>query len=345
MSYSKTTTLKGRTPQFYGAIDLGTQNCRLMIAQHNQGQFTINEAFSHIVCLGEGVARTQKLSKAAMDRAITSLQYCAKKINTYGDIAYLAVTTAAARNASNAAQFLKRVERETGIQLHIITPAQEALFAGIGSLPLVHPKAQKAVIFDIGGGSTELVIFNLENPSAPTLIDSISMPYGVVTMGESMAQAALLKETFKTYAATVQAVQNATTAFALKNDLLAEESLQLIGTSGTTTTVAALHLNLRLYDRDKIEGLALRLEDLERTIRFVHSMTPHERLMHPCIGQSKSDLILGGLAIFQGIFSVWPSLAVTVTDRGVRDGIVQALAHYEQYERWFNGYSPHYKAP
>ena len=336
-----------KSAKFYGAIDLGSQNCRLIISERQDGQLANVEAFSRFVCLGEGVARTQKLSKKAMERALPVLELCAKKLHAYTDISYFAVATAAARNAINASSFLKRVERETGITLHVITPQQEALFAALGSLPLIPPSTKQALIFDIGGGSTELMLLDLAVPNAPQLIDAISMPYGVVSLAETMLQASLTATSFKTYAQTVAEIQALAENFAAKNNLLDPDvnTVQLVGTSGTTTTVAALHYNLRFYDRLKIEGTQLSFKNLKSVIHFVHSMQPEERLRHPCIGQSKNDLILGGLAIFEGIFSAWSTLPLTVTDRGVRDGIVYALANYETYESCFNGQTPYHTAP
>jgi exopolyphosphatase/guanosine-5'-triphosphate,3'-diphosphate pyrophosphatase len=333
--------------RYYGAIDLGSQNCRLIIAERQNGKLASVETFSRFVCLGEGVARTQKLSKRAMERALPVLTTCAKKLHSYPNTVYFAVATAAARNAVNALHFIKRVEREIGISLHIITSQQEALFAALGSLPLIHPSTKQALIFDIGGGSTELMLLNLDIPDTPQLVDAISMPYGVVSLAEVMQQASLTATSFRAYAQTVAEIQALAENFAIKNNLLSPDlkTVQLVGTSGTTTTVAALHYNLRFYDRTKIEGTQLSFDNLKSVIHFVHSMQLEERLRHPCIGQAKNDLILGGLAIFEGIFSVWPSLPLTVTDRGVRDGIVYALANYETYESCFNGQTPYHTAP
>lgn len=312
-------------PAYFAAIDLGSRNCRLLVAKRSDKGLENLEATSRFVCLGENMHKTHKLSFQAMDRALETLTLFQKKIARYQNITTLAVTTAATRNATNSDAFLNRVFQEVGLSLNVISSEQEALFATLGCAELVQPGLDRALIFDIGGGSTEVIFANVKDPQRPRIIDSISIPLGVVPLAEEF-----IIPTAKGYARVVEQVLRQTLPFANKHgihDLIAEEKVQLIGTSGTITTVSALHQNLRFYDRDKVDGSVLTFQDIHTTIKHVQLMTQEERLLHPCIGQSRDDLILGGLAIFEGIYGAFPGLPVTVTDRGVRDGIVYALAY------------------
>jgi exopolyphosphatase/guanosine-5'-triphosphate,3'-diphosphate pyrophosphatase len=317
--------------KYFAAIDLGSRNCRLLVAKEEQGRLETLEAFSRFVCLGEGVSRTQKLSKKSMDRAIVALHHCVKKMAPYTPLKSLAVTTAATRQAQNSQQFLSRVTREVGVDLQIITPEEEAFYAVLGCQELVHAHTDYAIIFDIGGGSTELILADFRTKESPQVLDVASIPLGVVNLSEGEDPL-----TFKHYSATVNKVLKWSCQFSEKNnlpDLMETARVQFVGTSGTTTTVAALHQNLRFYDRSKIDGSELTYENLENVIKYVQLLSPEERLMHPCIGQAQDDLILGGLSVFEGIYKMCPSLTLTVTDRGLRDGIVYALANHAILQR------------
>ena len=316
--------------KYFAAIDLGSRNCRLLVSKKTDQGIENLEATSRFVCLGERLNKTHHLSFEAMDRAVETLELFQKKIKRYQNVTTLAVTTAATRNAQNSATFLARVKGELGLDLQVISTEQEALFATLGCAELVESHYKRAVIFDIGGGSTEVIFADVTDSDCPRLIDSISIPIGVVPLAEDINHA-----TFKNYSQTVERVLSYTVPFAAKHhiaELVSGDQVQLIGTSGTITTVSALHQNLKFYDREKVDGSILSFDDIDKTIKHVQLMSKDQRLVHPCIGQSRDDLILGGLAIFEGIYKAFPGLSVTVTDRGVRDGIVYALAYPERLD-------------
>lgn len=327
------------TPNHYfAAIDLGSRNCRLLISKKTiasaktVGETSLDniEATSRFVCLGENLAKTNKLSDAAMERALETLEAFQKRISHYGNVQLLAVTTAATRMAKNSNAFLRQVKKKLNLDLKVISSEEEALYATLGCAELVDDKYNNAIIFDIGGGSTEVILADFTDHDTPHIIASISIPMGVVSLAEDQDHT-----TFKTYSKTVEDILSYTQPFCEKHgimDLIAKDQVQLIGTSGTITTVSALHQNLKFYDRDKVDGSILSFADIESTIKHVQLMGQEERLLHPCIGHSRDDLILGGLAIFEGIYKAFPNLPVTVTDRGVRDGIVYALAYPERFE-------------
>lgn len=321
---------------YFAAIDLGSRNCRLLISKKvlssdgpsSKDALKNIDATSRFVCLGENLTKTNTLSDAAIERALDALAVFQKKIARYPHIETLAVATAATRNAQNSTFFLKQVKQSLGLDLKIISSQEEALYATLGCAELVNKKYDKALIFDIGGGSTEVILADFQNHDSPRILDSISIPMGVVSLAEEQGH-----RTFKAYSKTVKDVLSYTQPFCEKHniiDLIARDHVQLIGTSGTITTVSALHQNLKFYDRNKVDGSILQFSDIENTIKHVQLMGRDERLLHPCIGQSRDDLILGGLAIFEGIYKAFPNLPVTVTDRGVRDGIIYALAYPER---------------
>lgn len=313
---------------YFAAIDLGSRNCRLLVAKKTVKNLENIEATSRFVCLAEQMTKTKKLSNTAMERALTTLATFQKKIARYKNVTTLAITTAATRNAENGSYFIKQVQQELGLNIHVISTGQEAIFATLGCAALVKKSYKKAIIFDIGGGSTEVIFADFTDHKSPRIIDSISIPLGVVSLAEASSN-----KTFQAYSQTVEKVLSHTQPFCEKHkiqDLIDQDLIQLIGTSGTITTVSALHQNLKFYNRDKVDGSTLTPDEIDKTIKHVQLMGQDERLLHPCIGHSRDDLILGGLAIFEGIYRAFPDLPVTVTDRGVRDGMVYALAYPER---------------
>src|SRR3954463_11654804 len=174
----------------YGAIDLGTNNCRLLIARPTEGGFTVIDAFSRIVRLGEGLSRSGELSADAMDRAVVALSVCAEKLRRRNVSLSRSVATEACRRAKNGEEFAERVHTETGIVLDIIEPAEEARLAVLGCHKLLEPGDGPALIFDIGGGSTELVLVDQED-GTPRIRAWWSAPWGVVSLTESEGKEAL----------------------------------------------------------------------------------------------------------------------------------------------------------
>ncbi len=318
-------------PLYFAAIDLGSRNCRLLLVKKTECGTETLEATSRFVCLAENITRTKKLSFEAMERAIDALASFQKKIKHYPNLTTLAVTTAASRIAENSQLFRTRVKEELALDLHVISSKEEAYFATLGCAELMDSNKKFALIFDIGGGSTEVIFADTTIPGFPKPIDSISMEKGVVSLAEDLEYF-----TFKKYSDTINSVHKQTLDFIDKHNiqqLIDEDKIQLIGTSGTTTTISALHQNLKFYDRTKIDGSIMTPDNIDRVIKQIQLMSTEERLLHPCIGQSRDDLILGGLAIFEGIYKTFPNMNVMATDRGVRDGIVHALSNPDHFQK------------
>ena len=308
----------------YGAIDLGTNNCRLLIARPTDGGFTVIDAFSRIVRLGEGLAQSGELSEEAMDRAVGALGVCAEKLRRRNVSLSRSVATEACRRAKNGGEFAERVRRETGIALDIIDPAEEARLAVLGCHKLLEPGDGPALIFDIGGGSTELVLIDQEHGS-PQIRAWWSAPWGVVSLTESEGKEALEgPERLKAY---MRMRERARRAFANFTVMLPEkrDDIRLLGTSGTVTTLASVHLALPSYDRRAVDGLHVPVEDMQKISAMIAGMDYEERSALPCIGSERADLVVAGCALLEAIIEIWPAKNLGIADRGIREGILRSL--------------------
>ncbi len=308
----------------YGAIDLGTNNCRLLIARPSDGGFTVIDAFSRIVRLGEGLARSGSLSQEAMDRAVTALGVCAEKLRRRNVSLSRSVATEACRRATNGRDFADRVRDQTGIALEIIEPAEEARLAVLGCHKLLEPGDGPALIFDIGGGSTELVLVDQEE-GTPRIRAWWSAPWGVVSLTESEGKEAL--EGPDRILAYKRMRERARRAFANFATMLPKgrEGIRLLGTSGTVTTLASIHLALPFYDRRAVDGLHVPIEAMQKISEMIAGMDYVERSGLPCIGSERADLVVAGCAILEAIIEIWPAKNLGVADRGIREGILRSL--------------------
>jgi exopolyphosphatase/guanosine-5'-triphosphate,3'-diphosphate pyrophosphatase len=308
----------------YGAIDLGTNNCRLLIARPNHDSFTVIDAFSRIVRLGEGLSHTGQLSPEAMDRTVGALGICAEKLRRRNVSISRSVATEACRRAKNGGEFAERVRAETGIVLDIIAPAEEARLAVLGCHKLLEPGDGPALIFDIGGGSTELVLIDQEE-GTPRIRAWWSAPWGVVSLTESEGKEAL--EGADRVKAYMRMRERARRAFAKFATMLPEkrDGIRLLGTSGTVTTLASVHLALPSYDRRAVDGLHVPTEAMQNISSMIAGMDYEERSALPCIGSERADLVVAGCAILEAIMEIWPANNLGIADRGIREGILRSL--------------------
>jgi exopolyphosphatase/guanosine-5'-triphosphate,3'-diphosphate pyrophosphatase len=308
----------------YGAIDLGTNNCRLLIARPTDGGFTVIDAFSRIVRLGEGLSQSGELSDEAMDRAVGALSICADKLRKRNVSLSRSVATEACRRAVNGQQFADRVRDQTGIVLDIIEPQEEARLAVLGCHKLLEPGDGPALIFDIGGGSTELVLIE-QSDSGPKIRAWWSAPWGVVSLTESEGRENL--EGPDRIAAYKRMRERARHAFSRFADMLPaeREGIRLLGTSGTVTTLASVHLALPSYDRRAVDGLHVPIEAMQNISGMIAGMDYEERSSLPCIGADRADLVVAGCAILEAIMEIWPAKNLGIADRGIREGILRSL--------------------
>ncbi|MEM0946254.1 MAG: Ppx/GppA phosphatase family protein [Pseudomonadota bacterium] len=330
--------------ELYAALDLGTNSCRMLIAQPKGNQFHVVDSFSKSVQLGQGLEASGRLSRGSMQRTVQAMRICQSKLRHHNVRRMRLVTTEACRRASNADQFIQYVHRETGLRLEIIEPEEEARLAVISCAPLVSTKTEQLLVVDIGGGSTELVWIDLtrvprrDRPRAimrlhagfksedtpfpgARVVDWISVPLGVATLREQFndvhddsARFALMSWFFEENLAD----------FSPYSSEQARDGFQIIGTSGTITTVAASHLGLRRYDRNKVDGLRMTSDQIDTVIREYLSLGPAGRRSDPRIGRDRQALIMSGAAILQALLRIWPTDRLSVADRGLREGLLYA---------------------
>ena len=309
----------------FAALDLGTNNCRLLVARPSRDGFRVIDSFSRIVRLGQGLGASGVLAEDAIERTIGALKICAKKMRRRGVTLSRSVATEACRQAANCDQFLAQVNQQTGLTLDIIDAAEEARLAVTGCAPLLDERCDNALVFDIGGGSTEIMWLRVCPGDAPEVLAWTSLPCGVVTLAESHGGCHVPADV---YARMVDAVAEMLRPFEEAHVLyqsLVEGRAQMLGTSGTVTTLAAIKLGLRRYDRRRVDGTWLAADDLRSVSRQLATMSYDERTSHPCIGEGRADLVIAGCAIFDAIFRTWPAPGVRVADRGVRDGMLFSM--------------------
>jgi exopolyphosphatase/guanosine-5'-triphosphate,3'-diphosphate pyrophosphatase len=330
-------------PALYAALDLGTNSCRMLIAQPRGSQFIVADSFSKTVQLGAGLESSGRLSRASMVRTIQALRICQKKIEKHGVKRMRLVATEACRRARNAKDFIRQVRRETGLGLEIIAPEEEARLAVISCAPLVSARTEQLLVVDIGGGSTELVWIDLagvepkdrgraimrlhmgfnaqgEGPSA-RVVDWISVPLGVATLKDQFQD---VEDDAARFALMSWFFEENLANFSPYHAQAPRDGFQIIGTSGTVTTVAASFLGLRRYDRAKVDGLQMSSAQIDTVIRDYLLLGPEGRRHDPRIGRDRHTLIMSGAAILQALMRIWPTDRLSVADRGLREGLLYA---------------------
>jgi exopolyphosphatase/guanosine-5'-triphosphate,3'-diphosphate pyrophosphatase len=314
----------------FAALDLGTNNCRLLVAVPGRpGQFRVIDAFSRIVRLGEGLTATGRLGDAAMDRAVEALKVCGDKLRGRSVKRSRLIATEACRSAANGTEFLARVEREAGLKLEIIDRRTEARLAVSGCGSLVERDTDGVVLFDIGGGSSEIALIDLSRQRTPRLASHIvswtSLPLGVVSLAERFGGKIVSSDVFEAMVADVRSHLENFVGRGRLDHVSRTPRFHLLGTSGTVTTLAGIHLNLERYDRRKVDGLWMTSDEVDRMMARLLSWDFQARVANPCIGADRADLVLAGCAILQAIREVWPSERLRVADRGLREGILTEL--------------------
>ena len=324
----------------YAALDLGTNNCRLLIARPHETGFRVMDGFTRIVRLGEGLSTTGRLSDAAMERTMEALRLCRNKLREHEPTRMRLIATEACRAASNGEEFIARVERELGLKLEIVDRQTEASLAVTGCADLIEEDSSGALMFDIGGGSSELAWLDFRGGRprrtgrmAASIRSWQSLPVGVVSIAERFGGVEVTPGSFEAMVAFVAGHLRQFRGRDKLKQMIAEHPVHLIGTSGTVTTLAGLHLGLERYERQKVDGLWMKREEIDATMSALLGMTFERRVAHPCIGKDRADLVLPGCAIFEAIRREWPTERVRVADRGLREGILISLMDADRAER------------
>jgi exopolyphosphatase / guanosine-5'-triphosphate,3'-diphosphate pyrophosphatase len=313
----------------FAALDLGTNNCRLLIARPIGSGFRVVDAFSRIVRLGEGLAATGVLSDAAMTRTLDALRICAEKIAARKVAAGRYVATEACRRAANCEAFLAQVDEEVGLEIEIISSREEARLVVAGCAPLLDPRIPNAIVFDIGGGSTEIVWLRLaRGPNGrrrPHILGALSLPFGVVTLTDRFGGAEVSPATYRLMIAEAMA---GLAPFERNHRIrrhVGAGKVQMLGSSGTVTTLAGIHLALPRYIRAQVDGSMLTFDQIAAVSAHLAGLDFDGRAANPCIGRERADLVLSGCAVLDAICATWPVGRLRVADRGVREGILLDL--------------------
>ena len=318
-----------------GAIDVGTNACRLLIAvpeyDASKGHTLVPrviDSFTANVRLGESLERTGTITGAALDRTIAALKECAKRLKKRRVTHVKAIATEACRRAKNAHELVARAEKEAGILLSIVTPEEEARLAAAGCVQLIGAEFDGALIFDIGGGSTELILVRRTavngSPIRHDILAWTSAPVGVVKLAERHGGRELLAASYPAMNAELVEMFSAMKA-ELEPGIFDAKRFHLLGTSGTLTTLAGIKLGLKRYERSRIDGQWLKRDDILRISDTIVSQDFKGRAAIPCIGTDRADLILPGCAILRAIMDNWPCGTLRVADRGLREGMLIAL--------------------
>ena len=327
----------GRAATTYAALDLGTNNCRLLVARPAGNGFRVIDAFSRIIRLGEGVSTSGRLSEPAIGRALEALAICRDKMVLRGAERARLIATEACRAALNGPEFIDRVRDVVGLELEVVDRETEARLAATGCTPLVDPDADGAVLFDIGGGSSELVRLGRGRrtgggPPPPEIRGWVSLPVGVVTLAERHGGVEVTRALFETM---VTEVTGFVARFAAEHgDELRGDGIHMLGTSGTVTTIAGMHLELPRYDRRKVDGCWMHDSEVTSVLDRLLDMSYDDRVANPCIGAERADLVLAGCAILEAIRRAFPCARLRIADRGLREGMLVQLMREDGVWAW-----------
>lgn len=316
----------GDRRKIIAALDLGTNNCRLLVAHPMPGGFKVIDGFSRIVRLGEGVAGTGNLSNAAMDRTLDALKMCAERIVRRDVTHGRYIATEACRQADNGERFLERIEKEIGIRLETIPSREEAELTLAGCLPLLDTNIPYALTFDVGGGSAEVLWVKLQKDQTPEILGWISLPCGVVTMTERYGDPDISRESYARMVCDIKALLK---PFDDKHGIsLAIErgEVQMLGTAGTVTTIAGIDMDLNRYNRSVVDGSWLDFETVFSICGNLVNASFDERAAYACVGRSRAELVVAGCGVLEAICRTWPTGRLRVADRGVREGILLGLS-------------------
>jgi exopolyphosphatase/guanosine-5'-triphosphate,3'-diphosphate pyrophosphatase len=316
----------------FAALDLGTNNCRMLIGTPQGNGFRVVDSYSRMVRLGEGLHDSGALCRNAMDRAVEALQDCADLVARSRPRMVRAVATEACRRAHNGPEFLERVRRETGLEVGVISTREEAELALESCTPLLEGTGRRALLFDIGGGSTELAWVRV-GCGPPSLIGYASLPVGVVTLSERFGAAMFTEDGFDAMVDDVTARLVAFEGVHCIGREIRDGGVRLLGTSGTVTTLASVVLNLEKYRRALVDGIALTRQEADEALSDLRAMDRDALIRHPCVGPDRADFVMPGCAIYAAIASMWPAPDVVVADRGLREGMLLRMIRADRARR------------
>jgi exopolyphosphatase/guanosine-5'-triphosphate,3'-diphosphate pyrophosphatase len=297
----------------FAAIDIGSNTLRMLIGRSVDGQVVTHKIYRQVTRLSGDFCDKKGLAQASMQRALDALTLFSKSAQQEQVGAIKAVATEAVRRAPNRNDFINRVKQETGIDIEVIDGNREAVLTTSGVLSVVKPLPTKAIIMDIGGGSTELVCLNNGQ-----VMFQHSYPLGVVRLCEE-AHDEFQRQSI---------IENVFTEFRkqLETRNLFTHDYCLIGTAGTVTTLAAMHLELGNYNQSLINNHVLPLSWLEMTQEKLLALSPVQRENIIGMEQGRGDLIPHGISIILAFCRTMSQGNLKVSDSGLLEGLLMEMA-------------------
>lgn len=325
----------GKAPPLYAAVDLGTNNCRLLIAKPGRNGLRIIDSHSQIARLGEDLAHTGRISDAAIERAMDALTKIRDKMRTKKVAHVRCIATEACRRAENGAEFIARVRDELGLTFKIIGPGEEARLAMVGCHDLFEGENRHAVVLDIGGGSTELSLVDAQKVRKAGGVKGLvnanvielwgSLPLGVVTLWDAFRHLPE-PDAFEAMRAHARGVLGEWKHTDRTVKAMVDGG-HIIGTSGTVTCLAGVHLKLDKYRRNDVDGVWMSRSDAGQVISRLVSLGPKGRAKLPTIGTDRAELMLSGCAILDAVWQTFPTEQMRIADRGLREGLLLTMIH------------------
>lgn len=303
----------------FASIDLGTNTVRLLVVTGNSKGFTTLHSNQLITRLGEGLSHSGILKDIAMERTIKAVLDFKREASKYSPFAIWVAATSAVREAKNRNEFIEKIREVTGLELEVIPWEEEARRTLLGVFSGLDGNIKKAIVFDIGGGSTEYIL-----TVDKRLVKSVGTALGVVHLSEKYIRKDPVDDGELIILESVITNKIRNVKSQLHDVLCTMHDVRLIGTAGTVTTIAALDLNLHPYDPAKVNGYVLNIENVKEILKKLKNMTLEERRNIPALESGREDLIIPGAVIVIKTMEIFGFNEMIVSDYGLREGIILA---------------------
>lgn len=304
--------------KYFAAIDLGTNSCRLVIADENKN-YVYADALSPR--LGEGMFPDMYFTPQAIERGVKCFYDFKQIMYKYNIISYRAIATASCRMAKNSQEFLDKVYQESLIKIDVIDGFEEARLNLKGALQHVCGKSKYVVVYDLGGGSTEITLAT--NETDPKIIHTVSIPWGARNASEAFdmieycpEKAAKLEREIATYSQKF-----------IKDAKLDDcrDDICFVATSSTPLRFVCMINQFGKYDRDKADGIKMATADIDKQIAKIYTLSQPEMLANKYIGNKRSFIFTSACVIFKTIYDHLGIKEITASLKSAKDGIIDEL--------------------
>lgn len=311
------------SPRRIAFIDIGTNAILCLIADiRDTGRFRVLDDLADIARLGQGVDRTGRISPEGEQRALEVLERYRNHCQNLGVEEIVAVGTSALRDAENSGEVRTRYRAKLGFGIRVISGSEEAAYSFLAVQRGLSFGAQELLVLDIGGGSTEFIRGNQSGVSR-----AISIDIGSVRLTERFLHGDPVKA--EEVASMVAAIDQELARVPARG-VHAEAKLTLVGIAGTFTTLAAVHKRLTRYSHGDVHGSALTLDEVRRQVGLFQKASVAERKKIVGMDPKRADVIFAGVCLIERIMNFFHADRVTVSDQGVRYGLLHEAAEPRQ---------------